>query len=178
MLTHKHAGSHKNEHPSTHKYTHLRARTRTELPFSENAHARAHVYTHKNHMSTPRDTHEHTVIHSMSIHSCCDKDTNASSLEALAMDSRSWWSRRRLWSIEWRESWKRDRDEEMVLAAVQEEVLSESKEKTQSAQRWPTRRMGRRSRRRGAVAEWRLGFEVLLQSAGVRDRLYGQGSRI
>jgi hypothetical protein len=35
----------------------------------------------------------------------------------------------------------------MVLAAVQEEVLSESKEKSQSAKRWPERRLVRRSRR-------------------------------
>jgi hypothetical protein len=41
----------------------------------------------------------------------------------------------------------------MVLAAVQEEVLRESKQKTQSAQRWPTRRMGKRSRE----VQWRRG---------------------
>jgi hypothetical protein len=52
-----------------------------------------------------------------------------------------------LWSRKWRESCKRDRDEEVVLAAVQEEVLGESKEKRQSAQRRPRRRMGRWSRR-------------------------------
>jgi hypothetical protein len=51
-----------------------------------------------------------------------------------------------LWSRKWRESWKTDGDQEVVLAAVQEEVVSESKEKSQSAQRRP-RRMGKRSRR-------------------------------
>jgi hypothetical protein len=44
-------------------------------------------------------------------------------------------------SWKWRESCKRDREEEVVLAAVQEEVLSE---KCQSAQRGPRRRKGRR----------------------------------
>jgi hypothetical protein len=44
-------------------------------------------------------------------------------------------------------SGKRDREEGVVLAAVQEEVLSESKEKSQSSQRRPKRRMGRRSKR-------------------------------
>ena len=34
-------------------------------------------------------------------------------------------------SRKWRESWKRDR--EVILAAVQKEVLSKSKEKSQSA---------------------------------------------
>jgi antitoxin component YwqK of YwqJK toxin-antitoxin module len=36
-----------------------------------------------------------------------------------------------LWSRKWRESWTRDREEEVVPAALQEEVLSESKEKSQ-----------------------------------------------
>jgi hypothetical protein len=53
----------------------------------------------------------------------------------------------------------------MVLVAVQE-VLSESKEKSQSAQRWPRRRMGRRSSG-GAVA-------VVLRSL-VQERR-GEGS--
>ena len=66
-----------------------------------------------------------------------------------------------MWSRKWRESGKRDREEEVVLAAVQEEVLSESKEKSESAQRRPRRRMGRRSMRlRGRVAEGRWCFEV------------------
>jgi hypothetical protein len=72
------------------------------------------------------------VTHSMSIHSCCDKDTNTRSREAMAVGSRPLWWRRRLWSRKRRESRKRDRDDEVVLAAVQEEVLSESKEKSQS----------------------------------------------
>jgi hypothetical protein len=46
-----------------------------------------------------------------------------------------------LWSRKWRESWKRDREEELVLAVVQEKVLSESKEKSQSAQRRPRERV-------------------------------------
>jgi hypothetical protein len=49
----------------------------------------------------------------------------------------------RLCSRKWRECWKRDREEEVVLAALQE-MLSESQVKSQIAQR---RRMGRRSRR-------------------------------
>ena len=61
-----------------------------------------------------------------------------------------------MWSGKWRESWKREREEEVVLAAVQEEVLSESKEKSESAQRRPRRRMGRRSRR------WRGGGALSL----------------
>jgi hypothetical protein len=44
------------------------------------------------------------------------------------MGSRSWWWWRRLWSRKWRESCKRDREEMVVLAAVHEDVLSESKE--------------------------------------------------
>jgi hypothetical protein len=39
------------------------------------------------------------------------------------------------------------REEEVVLSAVQEEVLSESKEKSQNSQGRPKRRMGRRSKR-------------------------------
>ena len=39
-----------------------------------------------------------------------------------------------MWIRKWREGWKRDREEELVLVAVQEEVLSESKETSQSAQ--------------------------------------------
>jgi hypothetical protein len=54
---------------------------------------------------------------------------------------------RRLWIRKWRESWKRDREQEVVLAAVQVEVLSESKKKSESAQTRPRRRMGRWSRR-------------------------------
>jgi hypothetical protein len=34
-----------------------------------------------------------------------------------------------LWSRKWRESWKRDREEEEVVLAAVQEVLSESKEK-------------------------------------------------
>ena len=55
-----------------------------------------------------------------------------------------------MWSRKWRESWKRDREEvqeEVVLAAVQEEVLGENKEKSQCAEMRPRTRMGRRSRR-------------------------------
>jgi hypothetical protein len=52
-----------------------------------------------------------------------------------------------LWSRNWRESWKRDREDEVVLAAVQDEVLSGSKAKHQSAQRRPRKRIGRRSSR-------------------------------
>ena len=38
-------------------------------------------------------------------------------------------------SRKWRESWKRDREEEVVLSAVQEEVLSDSKrEKKEESQ--------------------------------------------
>ncbi len=33
-----------------------------------------------------------------------------------------------MWSRKWRESWERDIEEEVVLAAVQETVLRESKE--------------------------------------------------
>jgi hypothetical protein len=62
------------------------------------------------------------------------------------MGRRAWWWWRRLWSRKWRESWKRDREEELVLVAVQEEVLSKSKEKSQCADMRPRRRMGRRSR--------------------------------
>jgi hypothetical protein len=40
------------------------------------------------------------------------------------------------------------REPGVVLAAVQEEALIESKEKSHSAQRRPRRQMGRRSRRR------------------------------
>jgi hypothetical protein len=64
----------------------------------------------------------------------------------------------------------------MVLVAVQE-VLSESKEKSQSAQRWPRRRMGRRSSG-GAVAEGRWCFKVWLLSSEVRDRFLGDKCRI
>jgi hypothetical protein len=46
----------------------------------------------------------------------------------MAMGSKSWWWWRRLWIRKWRESWKGDREEEVVLAAVLE-VSSESKEK-------------------------------------------------
>ena len=38
-----------------------------------------------------------------------------------------------MWIRKWREGWKRDREEELVLVAVQEEVLRESKETSQSA---------------------------------------------
>ena len=38
-----------------------------------------------------------------------------------------------VWSRKWRESWKRDIEEEVVLAAVQETVLRESKEESQIA---------------------------------------------
>ena len=53
---------------------------------------------------------------------------------------------------------KRDREEEVVLSAVQEEVLSESKEKSQNSQGRPKRRMGSRSKR------WRVsgGVAVVL----------------
>ena len=47
-----------------------------------------------------------------------------------------------MWSRKWRKSWKRDREDEVVLAAVQEEVLSESKGRVMSTQRRPRRRMG------------------------------------
>ena len=67
---------------------------------------------------------------------------------------------RRLWSRKWRESCKRDREEEVVLGAVQEEVLSESKEKRQSAQRRPRRRKGRRSRRWRGGGALKFGFRA------------------
>jgi hypothetical protein len=51
-----------------------------------------------------------------------------------------------LWSRKWRERWKRNGDEEVVLT-VHQAVFSESKKKIQCAQRRPRRRMGRRSRR-------------------------------
>ena len=52
----------------------------------------------------------------------------------------------------------------LAAAAVQEEVLSESKEKSESAQRGPRRRMGRKRRKwrssgRGAVVLWSLVLE-------------------
>ena len=57
----------------------------------------------------------------------------------------------------------RVREEELVLAALQEEILSESKVKSQSAQRGPRSRMGRRSRRRRVrVAEGQWCLEVWL----------------
>jgi hypothetical protein len=72
----------------------------------------------------------------------------------------------------WRESCNRDSGEDVVLAELQEEVLSESKEKRQSAQRRPRRRIRRRTRRwrdSGGGGAWCL--EVWLKSAGVRDRI-------
>jgi hypothetical protein len=66
-----------------------------------------------------------------------------------------------------RESWKRDRVEEVVLAAVQEEVVSESKGKRQDAQRSPRRRMRRRSRRWwGRVVEGRWCLKVSFRVQG------------
>ena len=38
-----------------------------------------------------------------------------------------------MWSRKWREGWKEDIEEEVVLTAVQEELLRESKEKSQIA---------------------------------------------
>jgi hypothetical protein len=38
-----------------------------------------------------------------------------------------------VWSRKWREGWKEDIEEEVVLTAVQEELLRESKEKSQIA---------------------------------------------
>ena len=38
-----------------------------------------------------------------------------------------------MWKRKWRESAERDREEEVALAAVQEEVMSESEEKSHSA---------------------------------------------
>jgi hypothetical protein len=73
-----------------------------------------------------------------------------------------------LWSRKWRESWKIDSEEEVMLTAVQEKVSSENKEKSQSAQRWRRRRVRKRSRRlRGRVTEgqFKFGFR-----AGVKDR--------
>jgi hypothetical protein len=61
----------------------------------------------------------------------------------------------------------------VVLAEVQEEVLSESMDKSHRAQVRPRRRMGRRSRR--LKGRWCL--EVWFESAGVRDRFSGVGSR-
>ena len=63
-------------------------------------------------------------------------------------------------SWKWGESCKRDREVEVVLAAVQEEVLSESKEKSQSAQRRPRRRKGRRTRRWRGGGALKFGFRA------------------
>jgi hypothetical protein len=59
-----------------------------------------------------------------------------------------------VWSRKWRESWKRDIEEEVVLAAVQEELLRESKEKSQIALAKETKKANE-EKEQEVEAQWR-----------------------
>jgi hypothetical protein len=75
-----------------------------------------------------------------------------------------------------RECWKRDREEEVVLAAVQEEVLSESKEKSRSAQRSET--LSPTTRLSLLTSETRGYQKLLFITAGPSRKLRGRRKRI
>ena len=81
-------------------HTHAYTRTHTQPRTQTSIQAHANIVT-----NIPKFAHahapKHTYMHELAIGEC--------------------WLRWQLWSRKWRESWKRDREEEVVLAAVQDE---------------------------------------------------------